>query len=78
MKKRQIDAEIKQIIDGEQRPMQRAPSIVNQKAPLPKSAKWHMRHRPYLRGGDTVGNQQRDSGTVLCDEGGSERPANQD
>ena len=40
---------IKQLIDGEPHSKRRSQPIVNQElqAPLPESAKWHMRHKPY-------------------------------
>lgn len=59
--------EVKQIIDhgsGEdhKRPLYTSPSTINtlSKRPVPESAKWHMRHKPYTdvsikKGSDTDG-----------------------
>lgn len=40
---------VQQLIDGDRRPMRKTPTMVTQaaKAPLPESARWHMKHKPY-------------------------------
>ncbi len=63
---------VQQIIDERERkaPMYHAPRIYNDKCKPPESAWWHMRHRPYQRGGDAGENgnsgNDRDDG---CERG---------
>ena len=52
---------VKQIIDHgsghvHKHPMHTSPSTINDlsKRPMPESARWHMRHKPYSDGGDAT------------------------
>lgn len=58
-----MQKEIKAVIDGEppERPFRMCPTLAKDlaKRPVPESAKWHMRHRPYVKGGGI--NEQIDA-----------------
>ena len=64
---------VQQIIDERERkaPMRHAPRVYSDKRKPPESARRHMRHRPYQRGGDAGENgnsgNDRDDG---CERGG--------
>lgn len=52
---------VQQIIDGQEKeaPMRHAPRVYSDKREPPESARRHMRHRPYQRGGDASGSENR-------------------
>lgn len=64
---------VQQIIDEREKkaPMRHAPRVYSDKREPPESARRHMRHRPYQRGGDAGENgnsgNDRDDG---CERGG--------